>query len=96
MPFSISIDDLCIQMPSAYKQMGIELLDTKCGLEINNLDVARFTTRLRAGSLAVKQSQYVYVQGRNMWVLTLSVDETQWAKYQPVFDTIAESFRVSK
>jgi hypothetical protein len=93
MPFSVISDDLCVQMPPAYEQLGIELLDSKCGLEINNLDVARFTTRLPAGSLAVKQYQYIYVQDRSSWSLTLSVDETEWAKYQPVFEMIAESFK---
>ncbi len=95
-PFATSSDDLCIQMPSVYKQMGIKLLDTECGLEINELEAARFTVSLRAGPFAVKQYQYIYTQGRNIWVMTLAVDEMQWTKYQITFETIAESFRLNK
>lgn len=93
-PFSIKIEDLCSQMSSLYKQMGVELMATNCGLKISNLEVARFTVRLRMGTLAVKQYQYVYLQGgRRLWALTLAVDETAWSEYEPTFVTVAESFR---
>ena len=96
MPYIVNSDDLCVQMPSAYKQMDITLLDSECGLEINGLDVGRFETRIGIGAFAVKQYQYVYVDGRKMWTLTLGVDATQWSKYTSTFVTIAESFRVDQ
>jgi Tol biopolymer transport system component len=95
LPFSGSSDDVCVEVPTAYEQMGIELLDIECGLEIGLLDIAHLTARLRSDSLAAIQDQYFYVQGQNSWILTLSVDEVQWAEYQPIFNTIADSFRVS-
>ena len=96
MPFIVESDDLCVQIPSAYQQMNITLLDSECGLEINGLDVGRFETQIGVGAFAIKQYQYVYVDGRKMWTLTLSVDETQWSKYISTFETIAESFRVDQ
>lgn len=92
--FPIEVDDLCILMPSLYEQMGIEMIEAECGLKINGLDAARFMTRLQMGPLAVKQYQYVYVQKGGLWTLTLTVDETEWSEYEPIFVTIAESFRV--
>jgi hypothetical protein len=96
MPSEMSSDDLCTQIPLFYKQIGIELLDTQCNLEINNLESARFTLRLDIGPVDFKQYQYVYVRGRNVWTLALAVDAARWTDYQPVFDTVAESFRVNQ
>ena len=93
-PFPIKVDDLCTQMPSFYEQMGIEMAEAECGLEINELDAARFTIRLRMGPVGVKEYQYVYVQEGRIWTLNLGVDETEWSEYEPIFVTVAESFRV--
>jgi hypothetical protein len=94
MPFLIKIDDLCTQMPSFYEQMGFELVDAECGLKINGLDAARFVVRLRVGPLATKEYQYYYVEGDDVWVVSLGVDEIAWSEYEQIFDTIAKSFRV--
>jgi hypothetical protein len=96
MPFTTAIEDICLQMKAAYEQVGVDVLESECGLEINQLPVARYTLRLVVNSFAIKQYQYVYVQGRNMWALTLAVDETVWAKYQPIFETIAQSFGLAE
>jgi len=96
MPFNVKIDDLCVQMDTAYQQMGITLLNSECGLEINGLDVGRFDVQVGVGAFAIKQYQYVYADGRNMWSVSLGVDETQWPKYTYTFVTIAESFRVDQ
>jgi branched-chain amino acid transport system substrate-binding protein len=93
-PFPIKVDDLCAILPSFYEQMGAELVDAECGLEINDLDAARFVTCLRMGPLAVKGYQYAYVREGDVWFLNLAVDETEWSEYEPIFATIAESFRV--
>ena len=93
-PFPTKVHDLCTLMPSAYEQMGVEMVDAECDLEINDLDAARFIIRLRVGALAIKQYQYIYVKNGNIWALTLAVDETEWPEYEPTFVTIAESFRV--
>lgn len=93
-PFPVRIQDLCEQIPSAYEQIGMELVDAECGLEINDLEAARFVIRLQMGPLAVKEYQYAYGREGDMWMLTLCVDETKWSEYEPLFAAIAESFRV--
>jgi hypothetical protein len=95
-PFSLDSTVYCAQIPAAYKQLGIELVDSKCGMDINGLDAARFIGRLQTGVMAVKEYQYIFIQERNTWVLTLAVEEGKWAEYQPIFDAIAQSFRVDQ
>ena len=73
---------------------GYGIIDTECGLKINDLDAARFTLSLQMGPLAVKQYQYVYVQEDRLWVLSLAVDDIEWSEYEPIFVIAAESFRV--
>lgn len=92
LPYSLNSSAVCQQMPAIYKQMGIELLDFECGLLINGLDVARFTIHLQTGPFTVRQNQYVYVKGREMWSLTLAVDETLWGDYEDTFEAIARTF----
>jgi hypothetical protein len=93
-PLTGSSQDVCAEIPSSYKQMDVEVLDTQCSLEINNLDVIRL--KARSGPIASMSYQYFYIQGRKSWILSLSVEETEWAKYQPVFETIAESFMIGE
>ena len=95
-PYALNTDDLCSQMPAAYRQLGVDVIDSQCGSRINEMDFDRFTTRLRAGAIDLKEFQYVFVDGRNLWSLTFSVDTTQWTEYETLFDTIAHSFRVMK
>jgi len=94
-PFPMSAEDLCVQMPAAYEQLGVDLVDTECGLTINGLDAVRFMVRLPVGALAVKESQYVFVGEDTLWTLTFGVDETKWSEYEPTFATAAESFRIT-
>ena len=93
LPFPIRVSDMCAEMPSAYSQMGIELLDINCNLEINGIPAAQFMTILHSNFGSVQQYQYLFMRGKNMWSMTLAVDETEWASYKPVFETIAETFR---
>jgi hypothetical protein len=93
-PFPLTIDVLCALMPSMFEQMGIELVDTECGLIVNDLDAARFLTSLPTDSMTLTQYQYAYVREGNIWTLALTVEETEWSEYEPTFAAIAESFRV--
>jgi hypothetical protein len=94
MPLNGSNQDLCVEITASYKQMDIEVLDTECGLEINKMDVVRL--KMRSGPIASISYQYFYLQGNKSWILSLSVDETNWAKYQSTFETVAESFMVGE
>lgn len=93
-PFPPKISDLCAQISSAYTQMHMNVVEKICDTQISGLDAARFTVELPVGAFVIKQYQFIFVQNRNMWVLTLSVDATEWAQYQPIFETVAKSFRV--
>jgi hypothetical protein len=90
----IDIEDYCTLLPPVYKQMGLEMIESKCGLEINGLDAARFLIRVRMGTISMKQYQYIYVQETKSWALSLGVDATKWSEYEPIFVTAGESFRV--
>jgi Tol biopolymer transport system component len=89
-----SSESVCVEMPPVYQEMGVELLKAECGLEINQLDVARLTTRHTLPSLTVMQDEYYYVRENKSWVLTLSVEATQYENFSEIFDTIAGSFRL--
>ncbi len=93
-PFAMRIGPLLAQLESAYKQFGIEVVSTESGLEINGLEAGRIVLRATVGPFAVKQNQYLYVRGKDLWMLTLAVDETVWESYEPTFVEIAESFRL--
>lgn len=92
--YKVDIEDFCTMMSSTYQQMGMTMLDSKCGLEINGLDAARFELQMGIGPFAVKEHQYVYLDDSDIWSVNVAVDETQWSKYESTFETIAESFRV--
>jgi hypothetical protein len=96
LPFPIRIADMCAEVPLFYSHMGIELLDTDCDLKINTLSAARFMVILHSTFGSDQQYQYLFMRGRNMWTMTLSVDDTEWTSYQPTFEKIAETFRESE
>jgi hypothetical protein len=93
-PYPIAAKDLCTLMPSTYEQMGIEMVDSDCSLEINGINTARFIVRIEVEGMVMKQVQYCYLSGTDMWVLTMGVVETEWMEYEPVLFGIAESFRI--
>ena len=94
LPLPFGSEALCVSLPDAYAEMGLELVDATCGLEINGLDVARFTVRMPAATANTLQYQYAYLQERTMWMLTLAVVEDAWPDYEATFVEIAESFRL--
>ncbi len=93
-PFAMRVEPLLIQLENAYKQFGLQVLSTQAGLEINGLEAGRLAVRVTVGPFAIKQYQYLYAQGKDLWILTLAVDETAWESYEPVFTEIAGSFRL--
>jgi hypothetical protein len=90
----MEIDDLCSLLPSVYEQMGVEVVEARCGLEINGLDAARFLISLEMGPFALKEFQYVYLTEDAVWTLTYAADAAKWSEYKPVFAKSAKSFRL--
>jgi len=93
-PFPMRATSLLTQLESAYKQFGLEVLSSEGGLEINGLEAGHIVLRLAMGPFAVQEDQYLYVRGKEAWMVTLAVDETAWESYEPIFDEIAHSFRL--
>ena len=93
-PIPFLISDLCAELETVYSQVGLEVIETNCNFMVNNLKSARFTVRLIAGSISMKQYQYLFLKGRHIWVVTMAVEDAYWSQYQPDFVKIAETFRV--
>jgi hypothetical protein len=92
----LNVKDVCVQIPPAYQQMGIEVREMSCDLVINTLDAARIVSRYSSDTFTVIESQYFYVRGGAYWILTLTVEEALSEQYQPLFDSISETFVVSQ
>jgi len=95
LPYNVGTDIFCEMMPEAYKEMGMVVSESQCGLTINQLDSAWFLVEIRVGTVSMKQYQYMYIRESDMWILTLGTEASGWDTYQPTFVTIAESFRVN-
>jgi hypothetical protein len=94
--YPIKVEDLCVQMPDYYEQIGIELVEADCHLEINRLDGIRLTTLISVGNIVSKGYQYIFVRGTDMWIITFALEESEWEEYEPTFVKIAESFLVDE
>jgi hypothetical protein len=94
MPMQVESSLLCMMMPDAYQQMGMEVTNSRCGLNINGMDSALFEIETSVGSIVMSQHQYIYLDNLDMWILTLSVDKSQKNEYQPVFESIAQTFTI--
>jgi hypothetical protein len=93
-PITIEPELMLAQLEAAYEQMGIEMISGESGLDINGLEAIRAEIRASMEFMSVRQFQYVYAHGRDLWIVSLGVDEDVWEEYEPVFVQIAESFRV--
>lgn len=91
-PAEVDAATLAEQSASLHEQLGIEVLGIEQGLEINGLDAARLEIRVEVEPFVARQYHYVFVRGREAWVLTCVMDETAWSEYEPIFVDIAETF----
>ena len=94
MPLPVSADALVLQLKALYEQSGLTVVAVDQGLEVEGRDAARITLKAAMGAVVVQQFQYAIVEGRDLWVVTLAVDESVWLEYESIFGTIAESFTV--
>jgi hypothetical protein len=94
LPGPLAAGDLCMVMPATYDQMGIEMVDSDCTLTINGIGAARFVVRLEVEGMPLKQAQYCYISGTDMWVLSMGVSEAEWPEYESILSGIGESFRI--
>jgi hypothetical protein len=92
MVYRVDAETSVEQLEAAYESMGIEVLAVDKGLEINGVDTARIEIRVEAGFAFVRQSQYVFIRGRNLTMMGCAVDDTAWSDYESIFEDIAGTF----
>ncbi|MGD9819186.1 MAG: hypothetical protein AB7V04_10875, partial [Desulfomonilaceae bacterium] len=92
LPFAVPISLLCSELESQYAQLGVNIIETDCSLEINELPAAIFTLSMPFGSMSMQEYQYLFMNGSDFWALTFAVEEAGWSNYETVFEEIAETF----
>ena len=92
MVYRVDAETVVGQLEAAFESMGIEVLDVETGLEINGVDAARIDIRAGTGFGLARQSQYVFVQGRNLTIMGCTADESAWSEYEPIFEDIVGTF----
>ena len=93
-PFAMEPDLLLSQLEAIYEQMGIEVVSIEPDLEINGLTASRLSIRLSTDLTTVRNYQYVFMKGRDLWTVNMSVDDSKWSEYEPLFVQIGETFRL--
>lgn len=93
-PISLPVSLFLDQMEATYEQLGVEVVSVEPGMRVNDLEAGRICVRMTQGMLVVKMYQYVFVQGHDLWALSMGVDEEAWSEYEPLFAQIAGTFRL--
>lgn len=94
LPIEVPMSLLCSELESQYAQLGVNIIESDCSLEINELPAARFTLSMPFGSMSMQEYQYLFMNGSDFWALTFAVEEAGWSNYKTVFEEIAETFRI--
>ena len=94
LPYRSDAATIAEQSAYFYESIGIEFVGMEQDLEINGLDAARTEIRMEVGPLVAREYQYIFVRGREVWIVTFGVEEASWAEYEPIFVGIAETFAV--
>lgn len=89
---TFTIQEICDAFESLFAAAGLELMETKCGLDMNGLPAGRFITRFNLDGINVREYMYFSVENTRIWMVELIVDENVWSSYTSTFQTIAESF----
>ena len=94
LPFAVPMSLLCSELESQYAQLGVNIFETDCSLEVNELPAARITLSMPFGSMSMQEYQFLFMNGSDFWALTFAVEEAGWSNYKTVFEEIAETFRI--
>jgi hypothetical protein len=84
-----------------YRQLGFEDVDTTTGLEIGGLPAALVAYRFSASQedgdpIALGGLQVLVAAPADLWILTYTAQDDQFAALRTVFEESARSFRVRK
>ncbi len=94
MPVAMEVFPLMYQLEAMYEQMGIEVITLEPERHINGLNAGRISLRYTYGPFSMRNYQYVFADGRDLWILNMVVDETEWSDYEPIFAQIGGTFRL--
>jgi len=94
LPAIFSNENLCQKLKATYELLGGRIIDSTCDMQINGLKAHRFTLRIRVGAHSLKQRLYLYENDRQVWVINAYVSGKGWRLYDPIFDLIAQTFRI--
>ena len=94
LPFAAPISMMCSELDDQYAQAGINVIESDCSLEINNIPAARYIMSMSLGSMPMQMVQYLIMNGKDAWVLSFGVEEPGWLYYEPIFEDIAETFTI--
>lgn len=89
---TFTIQEICDYYGPFFESVGMELMETKCGYEMNGLPAGRFLYRFNLDGINVREYMYFFVENTRIWLVELVVDENVWSSYTSTFQTIAESF----
>ena len=89
---TFTIQEICDYYGPFFESVGMELMETQCGFEMNGLPAGRFTYRFNLEGVDVREHMYFFVENTRIWLVELIVDENIWSSYTSTFQTIAESF----
>jgi len=94
LPFPMGSSTLCMFLPAIFEKASLEVIDSRCGLEVNGVQGGMFETKAKFGETSYRQYLYFYLDGTDVWILLSGVEEAEWDKYAPIFTDIAESFEI--
>ncbi len=94
MPIPLKVGMFMTQIEAMYDQMGVEVMSIEPSGQINGLEAGRISIRLPVGPFSVRNYQYIFVKGRNLWAVNMGVDQDNWSSYEPIFAQIAGTFRL--
>lgn len=92
LPFAVPLKLLCDEFNVVYPEMGFNILESDCALDINGIPAARYLVEMSIGAFTSTQYQYLFLSGRDFWILNFSAEKIGWSEYQPIFISIAETF----
>ncbi len=94
LPAGKALFPLALELEAAYKQSGIKVILIEPGFYINGLEAAHIAIRLPMETFTSRQYQYFCAQDQELWFIVMDVDETERSKYESIFRSIAQSFRL--
>jgi hypothetical protein len=94
MPPSTTEKEIGDSLKAEYEKHGINIISVKNDLDFDNGTPLRMEIKLSNSAAMLHEYQYLFVKEKSGWLMTCTVDNTQWETYEPIFSTIAETLVV--